>query len=89
MVRVNRGAVSNAGEVANSDWVQLGADRHVVPDRRPLAHNNLANDRSVRGNPSILNLWDGVVDRHLLAVARRLSPVGDIIGELAANPVEL
>ncbi len=86
--RVNGGTITNRSEVANSDGIKLSADSHIVPNGGPLAHNNFAQESSVRGDPGILGLGDGIIQRHLLSVTGRFLHVSDVVGHRASNSVE-
>ena len=74
--------------MADSDSVELGADRHIVPDSGPLANHHVADEASVGSNPGIAHLGDSVVEGHLLAMTGRLLQVCDVVGESASKSVK-
>ena len=59
--------------------VELSTNSHVVPDSSPLADNHFSDKSSIRSDPCISYLWNGVVERHSLTVARRLLQVSDVV----------
>ena len=75
--------------MSDPDSVQLRSNGHIVPDSGPLAYHHVADESCIWGDPSVTDLGNGVVERHSLAVTRRLLQVGDVVAVGAADSVEL
>ena len=85
---VDVSAVTNGSEVTDANGVQFSTDGHIVPDSSPFADDDLAQKSGIWGDPSIINLWDGVVKRHALAMTGWFLEIGDILCEVASNTIK-
>ncbi len=88
MSGVDTCAITDRGEVADSDGIELGTDRHIVPNGGPFADYDLTEEGGVGGNPSVVSLGDAIVEGHRLSVARRLLQVSNIVCHRATHAVQ-
>lgn len=79
MVSVNCASVTDGREMANSDWVHIASDSNSVPDGGIFREENTSDESSIWGNPSVLMLWDLVVEWQDLAMSRKVSLIGNIV----------
>lgn len=81
MVSVDSRAVTNGGEMANSDWVHVSSDSNSVPNGGIFRQENTSDESSIWCNPSVLKLWDLVIEWQDFAMSWKISLIGNVILE--------
>ena len=79
VVGVDGAAVTDGGEVADTDGVYFASDRHTVPDCSVLGDEDTAYEGRVRSHPSGLSLRYLIVKWKELSVARQVKLVSDVV----------
>ena len=87
VVSVDRAAITNGSEVANSHGVHVTSDRGAVPDRCILGKENAANQSGIWSNPGGLCLRNLIVEWQYLPVPRVLKLPGNIVVHSGSIPV--